>query len=82
MVLSTRGRCNDDAMKYLCPANKKKNSCIEVFAAIKIQEVGKLAKYLQLLIEIHLAEVVFENDDVFGDGVNRAKNVYTIFKEN
>ncbi len=27
MVLSTRGRCNDDAMKFFRP-DKKKNGCI------------------------------------------------------
>ncbi len=30
MVFSTRGRRNDDAMKYFCPDNKKKNGCLEV----------------------------------------------------
>ncbi len=28
MVFSTRGRCNDDAMKFFRP-DKKKNGCIE-----------------------------------------------------
>src|SRR4026207_2002592 len=47
-------------------------------AAIKIQENCNAAKDLQLRIGIHLGEVVFENDDVFGDGVNIASRIQTI----
>jgi class 3 adenylate cyclase len=43
-----------------------------VNAAIKIQNDCNAAKDFQLRIGIHLGEVVFENDDVFGDGVNVA----------
>ena len=43
-----------------------------VHAAIKIMEACNAANEYQLCIGIHLAEVVFENDDVFGDGVNIA----------
>src|SRR5678810_86847 len=43
-----------------------------VNAAMKIQEASNAAKNFQLKIGIHLGEVVFENDDVYGDGVNIA----------
>ena len=46
-----------------------------VNAAIKIQEVCNAAKEFQLRIGIHLGEVVFENNDVFGDGVNIASRI-------
>ena len=49
-----------------------------VNAAIKIQEVCNAAKDFQLRIGIHLGEVVFENDDVFGDGVNIASRIQAI----
>jgi adenylate cyclase len=51
-----------------------------VNAAIKIQEDCNTAKYFQLRIGIHLGEVVFENDDVFGDGVNIASRIQAIAK--
>ena len=46
-----------------------------VNAAIKIQQACKAANNFQLRIGIHLGEVVFENDDVFGDGVNIASRI-------
>ena len=46
-----------------------------VNAAIKIQHACNSAKDFQLRIGIHLGEVVFENDDVFGDGVNIASRI-------
>ena len=46
-----------------------------VNAAIKIMEACNAANEYQLCIGIHLAEVVFENDDVFGDGVNIAARI-------
>jgi adenylate cyclase len=49
-----------------------------VNAAIKIQKECNVAKDFQLRIGIHLGEVVFENDDVFGDGVNIASRIQTI----
>jgi hypothetical protein len=49
-------------------------------AAIKIQEVCNAVKDFQLRIGIHLGEVVFENDDVFGDGVNIASRIQAIAK--
>ena len=51
-----------------------------VNAAIKIQEACNLAKDFQLRIGIHLGEVVFENEDVFGDGVNIASRIQSISK--
>ena len=51
-----------------------------VNAAIKIQEACNAANEFQLRIGIHLGEVVFENDDVFGDGVNIASRLQAISK--
>jgi adenylate cyclase len=49
-----------------------------VNAALKIQENCKAIKEYQLRIGIHLGEVLFENDDVFGDGVNIASRIQAI----
>jgi adenylate cyclase len=49
-----------------------------VNAAIKIQEACNLSKDFLLRIGIHLGEVVFENEDVFGDGVNIASRIQAI----
>ena len=49
-----------------------------VNAAIKIQEACKQSKEFQLRIGIHLGEVVFEDNDVFGDGVNIASRIQAI----
>ena len=49
-----------------------------VNAAIEIQKNCNSAKEFQLRIGIHLGEVVFENDDVFGDGVNIAARIQAI----
>lgn len=46
-----------------------------VNAAIKIQEACNAANDFQLRIGIHQGEVVFENDDVFGDAVNIAARI-------
>ncbi len=46
-----------------------------VNAAIKIQIESDAIPNLQLTIGIHLGEVVFENEDVFGDGVNIAARI-------
>jgi len=51
-----------------------------VNGAIKIQEDCNAAKDFQLRIGIHLGEVVFENNDVFGDGVNIASRNQAIAK--
>src|SRR5678815_5230453 len=49
-----------------------------VNAAIKIQEACNVANQFQLKIGIHLGEVVFEDDDVYGDGVNIASRIETL----
>ncbi len=49
-----------------------------VNAAIKIQEGCKALGDFQLRIGIHLGEVIFENDDVFGDGVNIASRIQAV----
>jgi class 3 adenylate cyclase/TolB-like protein/Tfp pilus assembly protein PilF len=49
-----------------------------VNAAVKIQEACNAAKSFQLKIGIHLGEVVFENNDVYGDGVNIASRIETL----
>lgn len=41
-----------------------------VYAAIKIQETCFNSKAFELRIGIHQGEVVFENNDIFGDAVN------------
>lgn len=49
-----------------------------VNAAVKIQQACNATKDFQLKIGIHLGEVVFENDDVYGDGVNIASRIETL----
>jgi adenylate cyclase len=49
-----------------------------VYAALKIQEACRANNDYQLRIGIHLGEVLFENDDVFGDGVNIASRIQAI----
>ena len=51
-----------------------------VNAAIKIQETCNLAADYSLRVGIHQGEVVFEDDDVFGDGVNIAARIQTAAK--
>ena len=46
-----------------------------VNAALKIRSSVRREGLYQLRIGIHLGEVVFENDDVFGDGVNIASRI-------
>lgn len=46
-----------------------------VNTALKIHEKAEAAKDFQLRIGIHLGEVIFENNDVFGDGVNIASRI-------
>lgn len=49
-----------------------------VYAAIKIQEACYNAKAFELRIGIHQGEVVFENDDIFGDAVNIASRLQAL----
>jgi adenylate cyclase len=49
-----------------------------VNAAIQIQKESVAIPDLQLTIGIHLGEVVFENEDVFGDGVNIAARIQAL----
>ncbi len=49
-----------------------------VNAAIRIQKTSNATKEFKLRIGIHQGEVVFENDDVFGDGVNIASRIQAI----
>jgi len=46
-----------------------------VHAAIHIQEQCNATNDYRLRVGIHLGEVVFENDDIFGDGVNVAARI-------
>ena len=46
-----------------------------VFCAAAIQERAKETESLRLRIGIHVGEVVFEKNDVFGDGVNIASRI-------
>ncbi|HQW93778.1 MAG TPA: adenylate/guanylate cyclase domain-containing protein, partial [Ferruginibacter sp.] len=46
-----------------------------VYAAIKIQEACHQDGAFELRIDIHQGEVVFENDDIFGDPVNIASRL-------
>lgn len=46
-----------------------------VFCAAAIHQACKNVEGLQLRIGIHLGEVIFENNDVFGDGVNIASRL-------
>src|SRR4249919_2765725 len=49
-----------------------------VYAAIKIQEARSGSPDFMLRIGIHQGEVVFENDDIFGDAVNIASRLQAI----
>ena len=49
-----------------------------VKAAIRIQEECTRMKAFELRIGIHLGEVVFENDDIFGDAVNIASRLQSL----
>ena len=49
-----------------------------VNAAIKIQEACNAAKDFQLSIGIHQGEIIFENNDIYGDAVNIASRIQTL----
>jgi adenylate cyclase len=52
-----------------------------VLAAADIQTACKADNSYSLRIGLHLSEVVFENNDVFGDGVNIAARIQSIANE-
>ena len=47
-------------------------------AAIKIQEACNAAKDFQLRIGIHQGEIIFENNDIYGDAVNIASRIQSL----
>ncbi|MDH3244072.1 MAG: FlgO family outer membrane protein [Saprospiraceae bacterium] len=49
-----------------------------VYCAKEIQEASKKESHLKLRIGIHIGEVVFQDDDVLGDGVNIASRIETL----
>jgi hypothetical protein len=49
-----------------------------VYAAIKIQEECRNSNAFELRIGIHQGEVVFENNDIFGDAVNIASRLQSL----
>ena len=49
-----------------------------VYAAIKIQDICNQATAFKLRIGIHQGEVVFENNDIFGDAVNIAARLQAL----
>jgi adenylate cyclase len=49
-----------------------------VNCAKNIQEISRTEEYISLRIGIHQGEVVFEDGDVFGDGVNIASRIESI----
>jgi class 3 adenylate cyclase len=49
-----------------------------VYAALKIQEACKKSGSFELRIGIHQGEVVYENDDIFGDPVNIASRLQSL----
>src|SRR5688572_13687976 len=49
-----------------------------VFCAVAIQESCMQVRDLRLRIGIHLGEVILEDDDVFGDGVNIASRLQAL----
>jgi len=49
-----------------------------VNAAIKIQNDCSASKELSLRIGIHEGEIIFENNDIYGDAVNIASRIQTL----
>jgi TolB-like protein/Flp pilus assembly protein TadD len=47
-------------------------------AAIKIQQACSASKELSLRIGIHEGEIIFENNDIYGDAVNIASRIQTL----
>lgn len=53
-----------------------------VNASVKIMKTCNAETDFQLRIGIHLGEIIFENEDVFGDGVNIASRIQSVAKPN
>ena len=51
-----------------------------VYAALEIQKKAKEIPALTLRIGIHLGEIIFDNEDIYGDGVNIASRLEAIAK--
>jgi TolB-like protein/Tfp pilus assembly protein PilF len=49
-----------------------------IYCATEIQKQMKLEQEIKLRIGIHLGEIMIENGDIFGDGVNIASRLQTI----
>ncbi len=49
-----------------------------LFAAMKIQQACKASNELSLRIGIHEGEIIFENNDIYGDAVNIASRIQTL----
>ena len=49
-----------------------------LFAAMKIQQACSASKELSLRIGIHQGEIIFENNDIYGDAVNIASRIQTL----
>jgi class 3 adenylate cyclase len=49
-----------------------------LLAAMKIQQACSASKELSLRIGIHEGEIIFENNDIYGDSVNIASRIQTI----
>ncbi len=49
-----------------------------LFASIKIQQACSASKQLSLRIGIHQGEIIFENNDIYGDAVNIASRIQTL----
>jgi TolB-like protein/class 3 adenylate cyclase len=54
------------------------NSNDAILAAVDIQFASSKEKDLNLRIGLHLSEVLFENGDVFGDGVNITSRIQSV----
>jgi TolB-like protein/class 3 adenylate cyclase len=49
-----------------------------LFAAMKIQQACSASKELSLRIGIHEGEIIFENNDIYGDAVNISSRIQTL----
>ena len=49
-----------------------------LYAAMKIQQACAVEKDISLSIGIHYGEIIFENNDIYGDAVNVASRIQTL----